>query len=193
MSAIIAACGENFALILADSRMIEFQAGTRMEYIIADENVKKLYRVNNNVCIGICGDYNAGKEAIRELDSYQKEYLTLEKIVKIVLDKAKELAHELLGITIIIVGKNRKGKLTLHEVSAKTNYKMEIYEPVGGVVVRASFPVSEEVSNEIINKHLSSVVPWSTDTFFIRMRDCIYDIADLNDTVNKNISVELIS
>jgi hypothetical protein len=195
MSVILVACMENFALMMCDGRMVEFTSDNKKEYKIADENIKKIFRVNKDVCIGIGGDAIAGDKALKELNGYNPELLKLEKIEKIIREKAMEKVKDWIGIKIIIAGRNRKGLFTVHILNSENGYIGEYYEPKGEeILIKGAFPDKNYDWQQLLDKHLYSTNPWGTsDNLKKHMRDCIINVSELDKTVNTNIFEEMIT
>ena len=108
MSAILAVCGENFCAMASDGRMVEEPAKVDSPNILTEE-LPKLRKVNRNVCVGFAGDTLAAVRIVNALDEYDVQYLTFEKIVKILRDRAREVETLPLGIRFLVGGRGRKG------------------------------------------------------------------------------------
>ena len=81
MSAILAVCGDAFCAMVSDGRYVEEPITGDKPHIISDE-LPKVRKVNRNVLVGFAGDTLAAVQIINAVDEYQPQYLTLEKIVK---------------------------------------------------------------------------------------------------------------
>ena len=82
MSAILAVCGEAFCAMVSDGRMVEEPISGSQPNVIS-EDVPKVRKINRNVLVGFAGDTLAAVQIINALDEYDTQYLTLEKIVKV--------------------------------------------------------------------------------------------------------------
>ena len=87
MSAILAVCGDAFCAMVSDGRYVEEPITGDKPHIISDE-LPKVRKVNRNVLVGFAGDTLAAVQIINALDQYDVRYLTLEKVVKILCEKA---------------------------------------------------------------------------------------------------------
>ena len=90
MSTILAVCGENFCAMASDGRMVEEPATLGKPNILTEE-LPKLRKVNRNVCVGFAGDNLAAVQAVNALDEYSVQYLTFEKIVKVLCERMREI------------------------------------------------------------------------------------------------------
>ena len=88
MSAVLAVCGEAFCAMVGDGRMVEEPILEGKPKILT-EDLPKVRKVNKNVVIGFAGDCLAAVQIINALEDYQTQYLTLEKIVKILAEKGR--------------------------------------------------------------------------------------------------------
>ena len=200
MSVVLAICMETGVIMMCDGRKVKFNSQSKDDFTIADENCKKLIRVNKEVCIGITGDANILDEIVYELQHYDDTNLKLEKIEKIVLQIIKDKTVEWIGCKALIGGKNRKGKFVLHIIDYsninKENYKPVIFEPIGNLsVVQGAFPKAKNVSfyESLIEKHISNTAPWgNTDILLRHMAECIAEIAQDDMSVNTNLFTESI-
>ena len=55
MSAVVAVCGTNYALMVGDGRLVKYDNGRVVE--IASETTRKVFRLNDSVLLGVTGDY----------------------------------------------------------------------------------------------------------------------------------------
>ena len=92
MSAILAVCGEAFCAMVSDGRMVEEPISGQQPKVIS-EDVPKVRKVNRNVLVGFAGDTLAAVQVINALDEYNTQYLTLEKIVKILCRRRRRCAY----------------------------------------------------------------------------------------------------
>ena len=96
MSAILAVCGENFCAMVSDGRMVEEPIRNDKPNIITND-LPKLRKVNPRVIVGFAGDVLAAVQIVNALDEYDTWYLTLEKAVKILREKAQTVQTQLVG------------------------------------------------------------------------------------------------
>ena len=195
MSVVLVTCMENFVSMMCDGRLVKFKSDDKSDIEIVDEHIKKIGKINKNVCIGFGGDALASDRALKELNNYQVENLTLERIARIITNKAKEKFEFLLGVKIIIVGRNRMGKFAVHLIDSNNNFASEIYVPTGNeVLIKGAFPSNSDDIVQILDRHLYSTMPWkSIEHLKENMRKCIIDVSKIDKTVNKVIYEEFIS
>ena len=96
MSAILAVCGDAFCAMVSDGRYVEEPITGDKPHIISDE-LPKVRKVNRNVLVGFAGDTLAAVQIINALDQYDVRYLTLEKVVKILCEKAPAVTTQPVG------------------------------------------------------------------------------------------------
>ena len=102
MSAILAVCGDTFCAMVSDGRYVEEPITGEKPHILKND-LPKVRKINRNVVVGFAGDTLAAVQIINAVDEYQTQYLTLEKVVKILREKAAswhsldDVAHTLDG------------------------------------------------------------------------------------------------
>lgn len=191
MSIVLSVCGYNFSLMMCDGRMIKIDSGS-LE--IVTENFKKIERVNSRVCIGFTGDPIASMCALNELNYYEKDNLTLERIKGIVTRKLKEIQINDLGVKMIFSGRNKINKFITYELDTKMDFQETKYEPVkNGFAIVYALPPSNADLQTIVQKHIHETSPWDNiDNLKSNMRECILQISKINTTINNKIFEEMI-
>ena len=122
MSAILAVCGDAFCAMVSDGRYVEEPITDDKPHIISDE-LPKVRKVNRNVLVGFAGDTLAAVQIINALDQYDVRYLTLEKVVKILCEKAPAVTTQPVGVRLLVGGRNRKGQFVLTTFGTADNYQ----------------------------------------------------------------------
>ena len=122
MSAILAVCGDAFCAMVSDGRYVEEPITGDKPHIISDE-LPKVRKVNRNVLVGFAGDTLAAVQIINALDQYDVRYLTLEKVVKILREKAAEVQVQPVGVRLIVGGRNRKGEFVMTMLGSADGYE----------------------------------------------------------------------
>ena len=122
MSAILAVCGDGFCAMVSDGRFVEEPITGDKPHIISDE-LPKVRKVNRNVLVGFAGDTLAAVQIINALDQYDVRYLTLEKVVKILREKAAEVQVQPVGVRPIVGGRNRKGEFVMTMLGSADGYE----------------------------------------------------------------------
>ena len=108
MSAILAVCGDGFCAMVSDGRFVEEPITGDTPHVIKND-LPKVRKINRNVVVGFAGDTLAAVQIINAVDEYQTQYLTLEKVVKILREKGAEVQVQPVGVRLIVGGRNRKG------------------------------------------------------------------------------------
>ena len=112
MSAILAVCGDGFCAMVSDGRFVEEPITGDTPHVIKND-LPKVRKINRNVVVGFAGDTLAAVQIINAVDEYQTQYLTLEKVVKILREKAAEVQVQPVGVRLIVGGRNRKGEFVM--------------------------------------------------------------------------------
>ena len=73
--------------------------------------------------VGFAGDTLAAVQIINAVDEYQTQYLTLEKVVKILREKAATVSVQPVGVRLIVGGRNRKGVFTMTMMGSVDGYE----------------------------------------------------------------------
>jgi len=71
----------------SDGRYVEEPITGEKPHILKND-LPKVRKINRNVVVGFAGDTLAAVQIINAVDEYQTQYLTLEKVVKILREKA---------------------------------------------------------------------------------------------------------
>ena len=96
MSAILAVCGDTFCAMVSDGRYVEEPITGEKPHILKND-LPKVRKINRNVVVGFAGDTLAAVQIINAVDEYQTQYLTLEKVVKILREKAATVSVQPVG------------------------------------------------------------------------------------------------
>lgn len=122
MSAILAVCGDGFCAMVSDGRFVEEPITGDTPHVIKND-LPKVRKINRNVVVGFAGDTLAAVQIINAVDEYQTQYLTLEKVVKILRDKAAEVQVQPVGVRLIVGGRNRKGEFVMTMLGSADGYE----------------------------------------------------------------------
>ena len=118
MSAILAVCGDGFCAMVSDGRFVEEPITGDTPHVIKND-LPKVRKINRNVV----GDTLAAVQIINAVDEYQTQYLTLEKVVKILREKAAEVQVQPVGVRLIVGGRNRKGEFVMTMLGSADGYE----------------------------------------------------------------------
>ena len=162
MSVILAVCGENFCAMASDGRMVEEPAKAGSPNILTEE-LPKLRKVNRNVCVGFAGDTLAAVRIVNALDEYDVQYLTFEKILKILRDRAQEVEALPLGVRFLVGGRGRKGGFQMATLGSDTGYEPDIRpaQP-GAYLIEGAIPRSVRCWNSTCGAVWKTGAPWTT-------------------------------
>ena len=192
MSAILAVCGENFCAMASDGRMVEEPAKVDSPNILTEE-LPKLRKVNRNVCVGFAGDTLAAVRIVNALDEYEVQYLTFEKIVKILRDRAREVETLPLGIRFLVGGRGRKGDFQMATLGSDNNYEPEVRPAQPGAYLIEGASAHTEIGPMLEEYLQGGVENWrSLDDVAASMDACIQAIAQRDKTVNTKMYRQLI-
>ena len=184
MSAILAVCGDAFCAMVSDGRYVEEPITGDKPHIISDE-LPKVRKVNRNVLVGFAGDTLAAVQIINAVDEYQTQYLTLEKVVKILREKAATVSVQPVGVRLIVGGRNRKGQFVLTTFGTADNYQPDT-QPArqGAYLIEGACShtdvapwLEEEVKPQAANWH-------SLDDVAHTLDGCIAKMAKLDKSIN---------
>ena len=123
MSAILAVCGDGFCAMVSDGRFVEEPITGDTPHVIKND-LPKVRKINRNVVVGFAGDTLAAVQIINAVDAYPGiQYLTLEKVVKILREKAAEVQVQPVGVRLIVGGRNRKGEFVMTMLGSADGYE----------------------------------------------------------------------
>lgn len=192
MSAILAVCGENFCAMASDGRMVEEPAKGDSPNILTEE-LPKVRKVNRNVCVGFAGDTLAAVRIVNALDEYDVQYLTFEKIVKILRDRAREIEVLPLGIRFLVGGRGRKGGFQMATLGSENNYEPDVRPAQPGAYLIEGASAHTEIGPMLEEYLRGGVENWrSLDDVAASMDACIQAIAKRDKTVNTKMYRQLI-
>ena len=122
MSAILAVCGEAFCAMVSDGRMVEEPVKDGKPKIITND-LPKLRKVNKNILVGFAGDTMAAVQIVNALDEYDTRYITLEKAVRVMAEKARTVDIQPVGVRILVGGRGRKGGFLLTSMGSDNGFE----------------------------------------------------------------------
>ena len=122
MSAILAVCGDGFCAMVSDGRFVEEPITGDTPHVIKND-LPKVRKINRNVVVGFAGDTLAAVQIINAVDEYQTQYLTLEKVVKILREKAAEVQVQPVGVRLSVGGRSRKGEFVRPMLGSADGYE----------------------------------------------------------------------
>ena len=184
MSAILAVCGDSFCAMVSDGRFVEEPITDNKPKILKND-LPKVRKINRNVAVGFAGDTLAAVQIINALDAYNTQYLTLEKIVKILREKALTVSAQPVGVRLLVGGRNRKGQFALTMLGTA-----EGYEPQTQLAREGAYLIEGACSHTDIGPLLEQQVKpqaagWrSLDDVAHTLDACIAAVAENDHSVN---------
>lgn len=181
MSFFISVRGGNFAVMVSDGRVDKVE-----DDWIAGENYSKVFRLNEKVCLGITGELVPVYNAMNELQTYDLQKVTMERIKRILINSLKNASSDGTGVKFVLSGCNKSGKFVTYCVDSKQDFSemMQVANGSGFYVVHAG---SDAVGvQELVDKYIHSTAPWENlEVLQEHMKDCVKAVAAIDDTVNE--------
>lgn len=192
MSAILAVCGEAFCAMVSDGRMVEEPISGQQPKVIS-EDVPKVRKVNRNVLVGFAGDTLAAVQIINALDEYNTQYLTLEKIVKILCQKAPSVRVQPVGVRLLVGGRNRKGQFVLTTLGSAEQYVPQTQPARAGAYLIEGACSHTEIGPWLEGEVKPQAPAWrSLDDVAHTLDGCIAKLAEQDKSVNTTYFRELV-
>jgi 20S proteasome alpha/beta subunit len=150
-------------------------------------------KINRNVVVGFAGDTLAAVQIINAVDEYQTQYLTLEKVVKILREKAATVSVQPVGVRLIVGGRNRKGVFTMTMMGSVDGYEPQTQAArKGAYLIEGACShtdvapwLEEEVKPQAANWH-------SLDDVAHTLDGCIAKMAKLDKSINTTYFRQLV-
>ena len=192
MSAILAVCGENFCAMVSDGRMVEEPIGPEGPKVIT-EDLPKLRKINQNVIVGFAGDLLAAVQIVNALDEYDLRYLTLEKTVRILREKAATVPLQPVGVRLLVGGRNRKGQFVLTTLGSAEQYVPQTQPARAGAYLIEGACSHTEIAPWLEQEVKPRAAEWrSLDDIAHTLDDCIAKLAQQDQSVNTHYYRELV-
>lgn len=119
MSVVLAVCGSNFCKFMSDGRLVRYDECKNI-VLIHQESFPKVFKVNNNLLIGVSGDVLKAYNVVKEVMEHPKvNELSLEQIRNIIVNKGNSQTYDLLSVQILLGGKNSKNLFEFRYVQLK--------------------------------------------------------------------------
>ena len=192
MSAILAVCGEAFCAMVSDGRVVEEPINGAQPKVIS-EDVPKVRKVNRNVLVGFAGDTLAAVQIINALDEYETQYLTLEKVVKILRQKAPSVRVQPVGVRLLVGGRNRKGQFVLTTLGSAEQYVPQTQPAREGAYLIEGACSHTEIGPWLEQEVKPQAAQWkSLDDVAHTLDGCIGKLAEQDHSVNTHYFRELV-
>lgn len=195
MSVILAVCGAEFCAMASDGRMVEepLPAEPGAKPKIVTEKLPKLRKLNASVCVGFAGDTLAAVRIVNAVDEYQVQYLTLEKTIRILCEKARTVSCGAVGVRLMVGGRNRKGLFQLTSLGSAQNYEPQTQLAREGSMLIEGACSHTEIAPFLQRELKEKAVSWrSVDEIGLAMGACICAVAAQDATVNTEIYRQLV-
>ena len=184
MSAILAVCGDSFCAMVSDGRFVEEPIADNKPHILKDD-LPKVRKVNRNVAVGFAGDTLAAVQIINALDAYDTQYLTREKIVKILREKALTVTAQPVGVRLLVGGRNRKGQFCLTMLGSAENYEPQTQLARPGAYLIEGACSHTDIAPLLEQQVKPQAAAWrSLDDIAHTLDACIATVAESDHSVN---------
>ena len=184
MSAILAVCGDSFCAMVSDGRFVEEPIADNKPHILKDD-LPKVRKVNRNVAVGFAGDTLAAVQVINALDAYDTQCLTLEKIVKILREKALTVTAQPVGVRLLVGGRNRKGQFCLTMLGSVENYEPQTQLARPGAYLIEGACSHTDIAPLLEQQVKPQAAAWrSLDDIARTLDACIATVAESDHSVN---------
>lgn len=193
MSAILAVCGEAFCAMVSDGRMVEEPVVDGKPKIITND-LPKLRKVNKNILVGFAGDTLAAVQIVNALDEYDTRYITLEKAVRVMAEKARTLEEiKPVGVRILVGGRGRKGGFLLTSMGSDNGFEPQTQPAREGAYLIEGACSHTDIGPYLEGRVKPAAAQWkSLDDVAKTLDGCIALIAEQDKTVNTTYYREII-
>lgn len=192
MSAILAVCGEAFCAMVSDGRMVEEPVKDGKPKIITND-LPKLRKVNKNILVGFAGDTMAAVQIVNALDEYDTRYITLEKAVRVMAEKARTVDIQPVGVRILVGGRGRKGGFLLTSMGSDNGFEPQTQPAREGAYLIEGACSHTDIGPYLEEKVKPAAAQWkSLDDVAKTLDGCIAAIAEMDKTVNTTYYREIV-
>lgn len=192
MGAVLAVCGETFCAMVSDGRMVEEPVRGETPRVISDA-LPKVRKINRNVLVGFAGDTLAAVQIINAVDEYDTQYLTLEKVVKVLREKAAAVPCQPVGVRLLVGGRGRKGGFVLAGLGSEDGYEPQTQPARPGAYLIEGACAHTPIAPMLHSHVRPQAEGWrSLDDIAKTLDGCIAAIARQDKTVNTHYFRELI-
>lgn len=193
MSAILAVCGDGFCAMVSDGRFVEEPITGDKPHVIKND-LPKVRKINRNVVVGFAGDTLAAVQIINAVDAYPGiQYLTLEKVVKILQEKAATVEVQPVGVRLIVGGRNRKGEFVMTMLGSADGYEAQTQTARPGAYLIEGACSHTEIGPVLEQQVKPQAAQWrSLDDVAKTLDGCIAALAERDESVNAKCFRELI-
>nr|WP_317400627.1 hypothetical protein [uncultured Gemmiger sp.] len=192
MSAILAVCSDAFCAMVSDGRMVEEPIVDGKPKVITND-LPKLRKVNKNILVGFAGDTMAAVQIVNALDEYDTRYITLEKAVRVMAEKARTVDIQPVGVRILVGGRGRKGGFLLTSMGSDQNFEPQTQPAREGAYLIEGACSHTDIGPYLEEKVKPAAAQWkSLDDVAKTLDGCIAAIAETDKTVNTTYYREIV-
>ena len=174
MSAILAVCGDGFCAMVSDGRFVEEPITGDTPHVIKNDLPKV-------------------RKIINAVDEYQTQYLTLEKVVKIMREKAATVQVQPVGVRLIVGGRNRKGQFVMTMMGSADGYEPQTQEGRPGAYLIEGACSHTDVGPWLEEEVKPQAASWrSLDDVARTLDGCIAKMAKNDKSINTTYFRQLI-
>ncbi|MEE0413392.1 MAG: hypothetical protein UD273_11160, partial [Gemmiger sp.] len=188
----LAVCSDAFCAMVSDGRFVEEPITGDKPHVIKND-LPKVRKINRNVMVGFAGDTLAAVQIINAVDEYQPQYLTLEKIVKIMREKAATVQVQPVGVRLIVGGRNRKGQFVMTMMGSADGYEPQTQEGRPGAYLIEGACSHTDVGPWLEEEVKPQAASWrSLDDVARTLDGCIAKMAKNDKSINTTYFRQLI-
>jgi len=195
LSIVIGICANNYCTFLADQRRVSF-VGINEPNNVEDEKFEKIFKIGNNLLLGATGIYASDErltDAIGDATDIDSAFDNIISYLVFAQQRGRLFANRI----YLLGGKNRDGENSLYTIKYNSNeHKIDTQKqsiPVGinATTFQCALPNVAAMNSEKYNNDITECIKIAKthQEMIIRIKSVIEDVAEVDDTVNKNISV----
>lgn len=182
MSFVICICDVNFSIMMSDGRMVRLPNN-----VVVDENVPKVLKINNNVGMAYTGDPIPTQVALNKLKEHNVNDMSMEEIEKVMIEQIKEIDSNILGIKLIFSGRDKDNKFVIHTINSENDFVVDKIYPRNIGITYACAGNDDVLCNSVIQRNFANARISTAEQLESLIAKCIYEVAQLDETVNTNI------
>jgi hypothetical protein len=163
--------------------------------VSVNEEYKKLFVVNKDICIGFTGGTDVCEAVINSLNTARKDLLSLELVVEILhshaIEETQKPEHEFKKIAILVGGVNANREIEMCGFSKSSSFSIISKIPQRGSL--EFYVINDTVNSDDFKKHILDYrVVRNREEMVMIMKKFIDKVAMIDDTVNTNTFVEFV-
>lgn len=192
MSLVICVCNVDYSVMVGDGRMIEFDTNGKQIRVV-NENTQKVFKVNDFVSVGYAGDPIPAVFALKTLENFDKNMISLELTAKIIQESLMKTKANELGVKIVISGRNQYGNMVLYLLNTKFGYEYRKFLLLKNNPVYSCLAHDQNKVAPILTKYINESIKGMSETKLRAcLKKCIEEVSEVDDSVNKNIKEVII-